>query len=95
VVRALDRICDYYRQFEPSSPVPYILKRAQRLAKMNFMEIVSELTPDAITAVKVVTGTEPGETPPVEVRGQRSEVRGQKIPLTSHLLTSDLLLIYF
>ncbi len=63
VVRALDRICDYYRQFEPSSPVPYILKRAQRLAKMNFMEIVSELTPDAITTVKVVTGTEPGETP--------------------------------
>src|SRR5262249_35099709 len=29
VVRALDRICDYYRQFEPSSPVPYILRRAQ------------------------------------------------------------------
>ena len=43
--------------------MPYILKRAQRLAKMNFMEIVSELTPDAITTVKVVTGTEPGETP--------------------------------
>jgi len=62
VVRALDRICDYYRQFEPSSPVPYILKRAQRMVKMNFMEIVNELTPDAITTVKVVTGPEPGET---------------------------------
>jgi type VI secretion system protein ImpA len=60
VVRALDRICDYYRQQEPSSPVPYILKRAQRLVKMNFMEIVNELTPDAMTQVRVITG--PDET---------------------------------
>jgi type VI secretion system protein ImpA len=60
VVKALDRICDYYRQQEPSSPVPYILKRAQRMVKMNFMEIVNELTPDAMTQVRVITG--PDET---------------------------------
>ncbi len=60
VVRALDRICDYYRQQEPSSPVPYMLKRAQRMVKMNFMEIVNELTPDAMTQVRVITG--PDET---------------------------------
>lgn len=62
VVRALERICDFYRLNEPSSPVPLILYRAQRMAKMNFMEIVSELTPDAVTTVKVVTGPQPGET---------------------------------
>ena len=62
VVRALERICDFYRLHEPSSPVPLILYRAQRMAKMNFMEIVTELTPDAVTTVKVVTGPQPGET---------------------------------
>jgi len=62
VVRALERICDFYRLNEPSSPVPLILYRAQRMAKMNFMEIVTELTPDAVTTVKVVTGPQPGET---------------------------------
>jgi len=62
VVRALERICDFYRLNEPSSPVPLILYRAQRMAKMNFMEIVTELTPDAVTTVKVVTGRQPGET---------------------------------
>ena len=32
------------------------------MVTMNFMEIVTELTPDALTTVKVVTGPEPGET---------------------------------
>lgn len=62
VVKALDRICDYYRQQEPSSPVPYILKRAQRMVKMNFMEIVNELTPDAMTQVRVITGPDETQT---------------------------------
>jgi len=62
VVRALERICEFYRINEPSSPVPLILYRAQRMAKMSFMEIVNELTPDAITTVKGVTGPQPGET---------------------------------
>ena len=62
VVRALERICDFYRLNEPSSPVPLILYRAQRMVTMNFMEIVTELTPDAVTTVKVVTGPQPGET---------------------------------
>ena len=51
VVRAIDAICDYYRQVEPSSPVPYILRRAQKMATMNFLEAVQELnvaTPDAL-----------------------------------------------
>lgn len=61
VVHALERICQFYQQSEPSSPVPYILRRAQRIAKMNYMEIVNELTPDAMSTVKVVTGPEPGE----------------------------------
>ena len=51
VVRAIDAICDYYRQVEPSSPVPYLLRRAQKMATMNFLEAVQELnvaTPDTL-----------------------------------------------
>jgi hypothetical protein len=32
------------------------LKRARRLVKMNFMEIMNELTPDALAQLKVITG---------------------------------------
>jgi type VI secretion system protein ImpA len=62
VVQTIERLCEYYRQNEPSSPVPLILHRAQRMVHMSFMEIVTELTPDAVTTVKVVTGPVPGET---------------------------------
>ena len=30
VIRLIDKICDYYRDYEPSSPVPLLLKRAKR-----------------------------------------------------------------
>jgi type VI secretion system protein ImpA len=43
VVRAIDNICAYYEQVEPSSPVPYLLRRAQKVARMNFVEAVQEL----------------------------------------------------
>jgi type VI secretion system protein ImpA len=56
VVKALDLICDYYRQNEPSSPVPLIIQRAQRLVDKDFMTIMSDLTPDALTQLQVITG---------------------------------------
>lgn len=56
VIRALDLICDYYRDHEPSSPVPLIIQRAQRLVDKDFMTIMSDLTPDAISQLQVITG---------------------------------------
>jgi type VI secretion system protein ImpA len=56
VIRALGLICDYYRTNEPSSPVPLILERAQRLVDMDFMAIVTDLTPDALSQLQVITG---------------------------------------
>ena len=44
VIRALDRICDYYAQIEPGSPIPYLLKRAQKMVKMNFVQTIEELS---------------------------------------------------
>jgi hypothetical protein len=48
VIKALELICDYYRGNEPSSPVPLILQRAQRLVDKDFITIMTDLTPDAL-----------------------------------------------
>jgi type VI secretion system protein ImpA len=70
VIRMLEKICQYYARREPSSPVPYLLKRAQRLAEKNFMEIISDLSPDALEQIARITGQEKregeGEAPPSE-----------------------------
>ena len=59
VVKALDRICDFYAKTEPSSPVPLLLKRAQRMAGMSFLEIINDLTPDALAHVNLIAGIKP------------------------------------
>lgn len=60
-IKALELICDYYRDNEPSSPVPLILQRAQRLVDKDFMTIVTDLTPDAVKQLQVITGTKAKE----------------------------------
>ncbi|HEY3595873.1 MAG TPA: hypothetical protein VGL13_18440, partial [Polyangiaceae bacterium] len=56
VVRTLDKIVDYYRRCEPSSPVPLFLERCKRLVSMNFLDILRDMTPDALSQAEVVTG---------------------------------------
>jgi type VI secretion system protein ImpA len=56
VVRVLDRLCDYYARSEPSSPVPLLLQRARRLATKDFMEIVRDLAPDAVSQIETIRG---------------------------------------
>ncbi|HEY0792497.1 MAG TPA: type VI secretion system protein TssA [Chthoniobacterales bacterium] len=60
IVRLLDKICDYYSRQEPSSPVPLLLKRAARLAAMDFMEIMADLTPESIAQIRTITGEPAG-----------------------------------
>jgi type VI secretion system protein ImpA len=61
VVKMIDKICDYYDKRERSSPVPYILKRAARLAKMDFMKIIDDMTPDSVKDIQKITGDKPKE----------------------------------
>jgi type VI secretion system protein ImpA len=56
VVRLLHKICEYYEQAEPSSPVPLVLKRAARLAEMDFMQIIKDMSPEAIAQIRTITG---------------------------------------
>lgn len=62
VIRVLDRICEYYQRTEPSSPVPLLLKRAKKLVRKNFIEIIQDLTPDSLRQIQVISG--PTEEPP-------------------------------
>lgn len=57
VVRAIDAICDYYRQVEPSSPMPYLLRRAQKVATMNFVQSMQELNLASADALRPSMGT--------------------------------------
>ncbi len=53
---AIQRICDFYARSEPSSPVPLLLQRAKRLVRSDFLNIIEELTPEAVSQMKNVTG---------------------------------------
>jgi len=65
VVRALDGICDYYRQVEPGSPVPFLLRRAQKLAAMNFVQAMQELNLATVDALRPSMGSAvESEAPP-------------------------------
>ncbi len=58
VVRAIDAICSYFEQHEPSSPVPFLMQRSKKLLLMDFMEILQDLTPDAVSQAKKVCGVQ-------------------------------------
>ncbi len=55
-VRLLDRLCDYFKKHEPSSPVPLLLLRAKRLVAKDFMEILRDLTPDGVSQAETIGG---------------------------------------
>lgn len=59
VLKALDYICKYYAEYEPSSPVPILLKRAKLLVTSNFMEIVQNLLPDGLSQLEQIKGPDP------------------------------------
>ncbi len=54
-VRMLDKVSEYFRRHEPSSPVPFLLQRAKGLVAKDFMEILQDLTPDAIAQAEMYT----------------------------------------
>ena len=58
VVRQLDRLCEYYRRFEPSSPIPLLLQRAKRLVAKDFMEIIRDMTPSGVAEAEMLGGVE-------------------------------------
>ncbi len=62
VIRLLDKICDYYRDNEPSSPVPLLLRRAKRVVTMDFLELLRELVPSGVTEAELIRGSAASST---------------------------------
>jgi type VI secretion system protein ImpA len=56
VLLLLDKICRYYSDYEPSSPVPLILNRTKRLVTMSFLDILKDLTPGGVQEFGVIAG---------------------------------------
>ncbi|GGA38643.1 type VI secretion system protein TssA [Dyella nitratireducens] len=56
VIRRLDDICDYYARCEPSSPIPLLLRRAQRLVGLSFVDLMKDLAPGGMSELQVISG---------------------------------------
>ena len=55
-IRALDAVSEYFRQQEPSSPIPMIIDRAKRLVSKNFLEVLADIAPDAVAQARAAGG---------------------------------------
>lgn len=56
VRRALQRVCDFLERHEPSNPASLFARRAERLLDMKFLDIMRELSPDAMDHLQMLTG---------------------------------------
>lgn len=56
VERCFDLILTYYQELEPSSPVPILISRANKLVNLDFLDIVKDIFPDALAQVKTLGG---------------------------------------
>ena len=62
VLRTLDLIIQYYTRQEPASPIPFMLERVKRQVPMSFIELIQDMTPDAMDRVTLITGAKPPES---------------------------------
>lgn len=58
VIRTLEKVCEYYERYEPSSPVPLLLKRAKRLASKDFLDIIRDLVPEGLSQAEAIRGVD-------------------------------------
>jgi type VI secretion system protein ImpA len=59
---AIEKVCQYFDRHEPSSPVPLLLRRAQRLVSKNFIEVIEDVCPDALGQIQMLGGGGAGES---------------------------------
>ncbi|MBV8619768.1 MAG: type VI secretion system protein TssA [Curvibacter sp.] len=55
IARLLE-ITEFIERTEPASPAPLLIRRAVRLMRMGFMDILRELSPDSLSQVETITG---------------------------------------
>ncbi|WP_447753436.1 type VI secretion system protein TssA [Pseudomonas nicosulfuronedens] len=63
-IQMMEGVCRYFERYEPGHPAILLVRRAQRLMPMTFMEIIQDMVPESgqpfghILGVGVQTGTE-------------------------------------
>jgi type VI secretion system protein ImpA len=55
-IRALEAVATFFRTTEPSSPVPLFVERAKRLVAANFLDVLADVVPDAVSDAKRAGG---------------------------------------
>ena len=58
VLRVLDAACRYLEENEPTNPAPLLMRRAQKLMTMSFVDIVKHMAPDGLAQARFVIGAE-------------------------------------
>jgi type VI secretion system protein ImpA len=53
---AMEKVCQYFERHEPSSPIPLLLRRAQKLVDKNFLDVIRDVCPDAMGTVQAIGG---------------------------------------
>jgi type VI secretion system protein ImpA len=61
VERAIELICQYFKQHEPTNPAPLLLTRAMRVMSMSFMDIMRDMAPDALPRIETIAGPKAAE----------------------------------
>ncbi len=56
VQRCLELVIEFYQRTEPSSPIPLLAERLNRMVPMDFMELMQELAPSGLKEFKSVAG---------------------------------------
>ena len=47
---------EYFQRSEPNSPIPLLVNRALRFSDMNFIDLLKDIVPDALSQGKVILG---------------------------------------
>jgi type VI secretion system protein ImpA len=56
VLRVLKQVRSFYTKHEPASPIPLFIHRIERMVPMTFLELMTEMAPDAIKQVNIIVG---------------------------------------
>lgn len=56
VIRLMEDICRYFERHEPGHPAALLVRRAQRLMPLNFMEIIQDMAPDSHQLFEQIVG---------------------------------------
>jgi type VI secretion system protein ImpA len=55
-IRALEAVAEFFRRNEPSSPIPLIVDRAKRLVSKDFLEVLGDIAPEAVSTARSAGG---------------------------------------